>query len=165
VYVLKCVQCLIWCFEKSLEYINKLAYIQIALLGTNFCTSAKKAFYLVLRHAARFASVMVLGSAIDFIGFLCILTATTVVGYVIQVSLHADVSPLLPVVVYALVGYVVGKLYMNVFHLAIDASLQCYIAAEEMGMDDSCVPKELKNLVKHKADDKKEHEEEDNEKL
>merc|ERR1712032_1618754 len=73
VYILKCVQCLIWCFEKSLEYINKLAYIQIALLGTNFCSSAKKAFYLLLRHAARFASVVVLGSAIDFIGFLCIL--------------------------------------------------------------------------------------------
>jgi hypothetical protein len=155
VYVLKCVQCLIWCFEKSLEYINKLAYIQIALLGTNFCTSAKKAFYLVLRHAARFASVMVLGSAIDFIGFLCILSGTTVVGYLIQVHLHAEVSPLLPVLIYALVGYVVGKLYMNVFHLAIDASLQCYIAAEEMGIPDDTVPRELKRLIKVKAADKK----------
>merc|ERR1719159_137195 len=112
VYVLRCVQCLIWCFEKSLEYINKLAYIQIALLRTNFCASAKTAFYLVLRHAARFAAVLVLGSAIDLIGFLCILAATTIVGYVIQTSLHPEVSPVTPTIVYALVGYVVGKLYM-----------------------------------------------------
>merc|ERR1719428_666101 len=107
VYVLKVVQCLIWCFEKSLEYINKLAYIQIALLGSNFCSSAKKAFYLVLRHAARFASILVLGSAIDLIGFLCILSATTIVGYVIQTALHPDVSPIAPTVIYAFVGYVV----------------------------------------------------------
>jgi hypothetical protein len=155
VYVLRCVQCLIWCFEKSLEYINKLAYIQIALLGTNFCTSAKTAFYLVLRHAARFASIAVLGSAIDLIGFLCILAATTIVGYVIQTALHPDVSPIAPTVIYAFVGYVVGKLYMNVFHLAIDASLQCYIAVEEMGMDDTCVPKELKKMVNKQPTDGK----------
>jgi len=153
VYVLKCVQCLIWCFEKCLEYINKLAYIHIALLGTNFCSSAKKAFYLMLRHAARFAAVAVLGSAIDLIGFLCILAATTIVGYIIQTSLHPEVSAVTPVIIYAIVGYVVGKLYMNVFHLAIDASLQCYIAVEEMGMDDSCVPRELKRMVNKKPSD------------
>merc|ERR1711920_203699 len=90
VYVLKCVQCLIWCFEKCLEYINKLAYIQIALLGTNFCTSAKKAFYLLLRNAVRFASVAVLGSAIDFIGWVCIMVATAFLGYDIQTALHPE---------------------------------------------------------------------------
>merc|ERR1712083_1252723 len=116
----------------------------------------------VLRHATRFASVMVLGSAIDFIGFLCILAATTAIGYIIQTSMHPEVSPVTPTLVYALVGYVVGKLYMNVFHLAIDASLQCYIAVEEMGMDDSCVPKELKRLVNRKRTDEEGTDIEDN---
>ena len=37
------------------------AYIQIALMGTNFCTSAKKAFFLILRNAFRFGTVAILG--------------------------------------------------------------------------------------------------------
>ena len=38
-------------------------------------------FYLLLWHAARFASVAVLGSALDFFDFLCIRAATTTFGY------------------------------------------------------------------------------------
>ena len=36
------------------------AYIQIALMGTNFCTSAKNAFFLILRNAFRFGTVAIL---------------------------------------------------------------------------------------------------------
>ena len=46
------------------------AYIQIALMGTNFCTSAKKAFFLILRNAFRFGVVAVLGvTGLKQIGF------------------------------------------------------------------------------------------------
>ena len=38
------------------------AYIQIALMGTNFCVSAKKAFFLILRNAFRFGTVAILGA-------------------------------------------------------------------------------------------------------
>jgi hypothetical protein len=151
VIVARVVQCLVWCFEKSLEYINKLAYIQIALLGTNFCTSAKKAFYLLLRHAVRFASVAALGTAIDYVGWLAILTGTVVCGYMIQVSLYPEVSPVAPVLLYIILGHIVGSLFMNVFHLAIDASLQCFIVTEEMGIDDAHVPRELKAVCPTKA--------------
>ena len=34
--------------------------------------------------------------------------------------------------VYGLVGYIVGKLYMNVLFLSLDASLLLYLAVEEM---------------------------------
>jgi hypothetical protein len=147
VYVARAIQCCIYCFEKSLEYLNKLAYIQIALLGKNFCTSAKKAFYLVLRHFGRFAAVLLLGTALDRIGLITILSLTTFAGYCIQTTLYPEVSPLCPTLLFILNGYVVGKLYMNVFHLAIDTSLQCFIACEEMGVDAETVPKELRALV------------------
>jgi hypothetical protein len=57
VIVFKAVQCILWCFEKFIKYLNKNAYIQVALLGTNFCTSAKVAFSLILRNFARFGVV------------------------------------------------------------------------------------------------------------
>merc|ERR1712014_188487 len=89
VLILKCVQCCIWCFEKSIQFLNKNAYIQTALMGTNFCTSAKKAFFLILRNALRFGTMAVLGSVIHGIGFICIMAGTAVVGYFLMCEMHS----------------------------------------------------------------------------
>jgi len=146
-YILKCLQCCMWCFEKCMKFLNKNAYIQIALLGTPFCTSAKKAFFLILRNALRFATVAILSGVINSIGFICITVGTAVLGYIYLNAMHPEISPLFPLFVYTCVGYVVGKLYMNVFGLAVDTSLQCVIAAEELNHNGDFVPKALKNFL------------------
>merc|ERR1712096_164363 len=51
--VLKIVLCCIPCFEKCIKFLNKNAYIQIALLGKNFCSSAMEAFSLIARNFLR----------------------------------------------------------------------------------------------------------------
>lgn len=38
VFLLKCLSCCLWCFEKCMKYINKNAYIEIAIYGYSFCT-------------------------------------------------------------------------------------------------------------------------------
>lgn len=152
VLVLKILQCCIWCFEKCVQFLNKNAYIQIALLGKPFCTSAKKAFFLILRNALRFGTVAVLGNIIHGIGFLCIISGTTVSGYFIVRAMHADVSPVVPLILYACVSYLVASLYMDVFGLAVDTSLQCFLAVEESGSGQDTVPSALKNFVARKVD-------------
>lgn len=47
--VLCCFQCCFWCLEKCMKFLNKNAYIQTAIFGTAFCTSAREAFFLILR--------------------------------------------------------------------------------------------------------------------
>lgn len=47
--ILCCFQCFFWCLEKCMKFFNKNAYIQTAIFGTAFCTSAKEAFFLILR--------------------------------------------------------------------------------------------------------------------
>merc|ERR1712060_1028080 len=148
VLVLKCLQCCMWCLEKCLKFLNKNAYIQIALLGTNFCVSAKNAFYLIARNILRFGTMIVLGSIIHFIGTSVIICATGVSGYFLLQMLHPEASPMFPVLVYVAISFVVAKLYMNVFGLAVDTSLQCFIIVEEGKMSPDCVPGPLKNLVK-----------------
>eukprot|EP00929_Paragymnodinium_shiwhaense_P118702 TRINITY_DN90621_c0_g1_i1.p1 TRINITY_DN90621_c0_g1~~TRINITY_DN90621_c0_g1_i1.p1 ORF type:complete len:959 (+),score=236.38 TRINITY_DN90621_c0_g1_i1:167-3043(+) len=149
VLVLKVVQCLLWCFEKCIAFLNKNAYIQIALLGTNFCTSAKAAFFLIMRNALRFGTVCTLSSIIHSIGFAFIIISVSVVGYLVLITVHPSVSPVAPMLVYVSVGYMAGKLYMNVFGLAVDTALQCFIIVEEMGdaADLEVVPKPLKRLL------------------
>merc|ERR1719311_1646728 len=131
---------LLWCFEKCIKYLNKNAYIQVALMGTNFCTSAWNAFNLLFRNALRFGTVAVLGCVIHIIGCIFIMASTTASGYLIITAMYPEVNPTLSLIFTVAISYLVGKLYMNVFGLGVDASLQCMIAAEEMGHHGDFVP-------------------------
>jgi hypothetical protein len=139
----------LWCFEKSVKFLNKNAYIQVALLGTGFCTSAKNAFFLILRNAVRFGVLGTLGFVVHFIGKWLITAATALIGFLLLESLHGEeVSvPYVCIVVYCCIGYIMGILFMNVFGLAVDATLQCFIATEEMGIDASFIPPKLQRFV------------------
>jgi len=152
-FVLECVlkvfaYCL-WCFEKSVKFLNKNAYIQVALLATNFCVSAKNAFWLIARNAVRFGVLGSIGFIVTFIGKYLIMLATAVLGFLILEEMHSDVSavPVVCVLAYCIIGYSMGVLFMNVFGLAVDATLQCFIATEEMGIDSSFVPQKLRKFV------------------
>jgi len=151
VIVLKILQCCMWCFEKCMKFLNKNAYIQIALLGTNFCTSAKNAFFLILRNAARFGVMAILGSIISFIGCSVIVVGSTLSGYFILQLMHSTASPTMPVLIYFGLSYMIAKLFMNVFGLAVDTSLQCFIAAEEQKLDRDCIPSQLRSLLSGKG--------------
>eukprot|EP00930_Biecheleria_cincta_P047272 TRINITY_DN32732_c0_g1_i1.p1 TRINITY_DN32732_c0_g1~~TRINITY_DN32732_c0_g1_i1.p1 ORF type:complete len:942 (-),score=124.05 TRINITY_DN32732_c0_g1_i1:243-3068(-) len=143
VMVFKAIQCCLWCFEKCMKFLNKNAYIQIALMGTNFCTSAKKAFFLILRNIVRFGTVALLGSMIHMIGFLFIVVSSVGLGYLFLTALHPDVGPAVCLVVYAFTAYLVAKLFMNIFGLAVDSTLQCFLACEEMELGGDFVPSSM----------------------
>lgn len=145
--LLKVFQYALWCLEKFIKFLNKNAYIQIALRGTNFCTSAKKAFEIITQNVLRFGVVATLGRVIHYIGILCITAGTTIVGYFILRAMHEEVNPLVPLVLYAAVGYLIGKLYMSVFGMSVDTSLQCVIVAEELDHDGSFVPSALRGVL------------------
>jgi hypothetical protein len=135
-YVFKCLAYCLWCIEKCVKYLNRQAYIQLALLGKNFCRSAKHAFQLWTRNIVRFGVLAVLGSIIMYIGYVFIMAATVILGYFILQAMHEDVNVIVPIISFAAVSYLVGKLYMNVFGLAVDSMLHCFLAAEEMGEHD-----------------------------
>merc|ERR1719424_2804000 len=133
--VMKIVQCLLWCLEKCIKFINRNAYIQIALTGKPFCTSAMAGITLFARNFVRFAWVSAMGGAVNFIGLAFIVVSTAVAGYFILKALHPEVTPILPMAVYIFMAYIVGKLYMNVFHLAVGTVLHSFLCTEEMGGD------------------------------
>jgi len=145
--MLKIAQCCMWCLEKCVKFLNKNAYIQIALMGTNFCTSAKNAFQLIIRNMLRFGVVAILGTIISAIGWTVITVGTVGIGYLILQAFHPDAAPLFPMLSYFCIGYMGAMLFMNVFALAVDTSLQCFIACEEMKIAEEFVPGPLKSLV------------------
>ncbi|CAL8343390.1 unnamed protein product [Merluccius merluccius] len=52
-FILCCLKCCFWCLERFLRYMNRNAYIMVAIYGTNFCTSAREAFFLLMRNVVR----------------------------------------------------------------------------------------------------------------
>ncbi|ORZ40239.1 plasma-membrane choline transporter-domain-containing protein [Catenaria anguillulae PL171] len=72
--ILTCLQCCFYCLEKFIKFLNKNAYIMIAVNGTSFCTSARTAAELLLRNAFRLV-------AVDFVStFLLFLSKVVVAG-------------------------------------------------------------------------------------
>ncbi|XP_077833538.1 choline transporter-like protein 2 isoform X10 [Macaca mulatta] len=65
--LMTCLKCCFWCLEKFIKFLNRNAYIMIAIYGTNFCTSARNAFFLLMRNIIR---VAVLDKVTDFLFLL-----------------------------------------------------------------------------------------------
>eukprot|EP00930_Biecheleria_cincta_P085164 TRINITY_DN74574_c0_g1_i1.p1 TRINITY_DN74574_c0_g1~~TRINITY_DN74574_c0_g1_i1.p1 ORF type:complete len:817 (+),score=126.61 TRINITY_DN74574_c0_g1_i1:41-2491(+) len=147
VMVFRAIACCLWCFEKCLKFMNENAYIQVALMGTSFCTSAKNAFFLILRNAVRFGALAMLGPMISLVAMTFITCATAIAGFCILQVFSPNTNPLVPVACYVVVGYTIAKLFINVFALACDTSLQCFITAEEMHHRGDFMPSSLQRFI------------------
>mmetsp|Transcript_10027 Transcript_10027/g.8553 ORF Transcript_10027/g.8553 Transcript_10027/m.8553 type:complete len:112 (-) Transcript_10027:290-625(-) len=80
-YCLSCAKCCLRCFERFISFINRHAFVQVAMTGNSFCPSAKDAFSLFIRNAFRFGFVHGMSSFFVFIGQMLISIAATFLGY------------------------------------------------------------------------------------
>jgi Plasma-membrane choline transporter len=138
--LLCCCQCCLWCFEQCIKFMNKNAYIQTAIWGTPFCTSAREAFFLILRNFARIGSVSYVSGAVLIIGKLFISSATTALSYYMMSQHLGDELLNLwgPTLLVFLISYFVSDMFLAVFDMGISTVLQCFIADEEMFDGDQC---------------------------
>jgi hypothetical protein len=117
--------------DRFVKFINKNAYIQVALASQNFCTSAMNAFILILKHGDKFLAVSGLGNIFMFLGKMSIASLTTFIGYLIlenwaEVKDKID-SPFVPLFAVFLISYVVGAVFISVYSISADTILQCFL--------------------------------------
>ena len=131
--VVACIGCCMWCVEKCMKFLNKNAYIQTAIYGTGFCTSAKNAFWMIARNIMRVMAVNMVGDFILGIGRLFIPTVTTLVAYLaIAYQTGSSNGLVLPLAFTWLLAYFIGCMYSEIFGMSIETILNCYVADEEM---------------------------------
>ena len=134
--IICCCQCCMACIARTIEFINKHAYIQIALKGDNFCTAAWEGFGLLVRNLGRFSTLILLGSFFTFFGTLFIAGASGFIGYLVitKVSYFSDNlnSPVLPTFVMGMVGLIIGLVSMNVYGMSSDALMHSFLLDEEL---------------------------------
>lgn len=90
--VIWCMKCCFWCLEKFMKFINRNAYIMVAVYGKNFCTSARDSFFLLMRNALR---AFVLDKVTDFLLFMgkLVITGGVAIGSFF-IFTHSTESPI-----------------------------------------------------------------------
>jgi len=149
--LISCCQCILDCCARFIEFINKHAYIQIALTGESFCVAAASGFGVIVRNLGRFSALCVIGGIFQFLGKLFVASATGIIGYLMLINIQSINSqlnsPILPVVVMILFGWVVGIIFMNVYGMSQDTFLHCFICDEDTnGKTAKYAPKELQSF-------------------
>lgn len=124
------------CTERFIKFISKNAYIQMAITGKNFCSSAWNAFLLILKNALRFGTANAIGFIFNFIGVVFI---GMVNGSIVYIMLHYVPAYtglvqnwIAPSCIGIGQGLMIGIMFMSVYGFASDTILQCFLVDEEL---------------------------------
>eukprot|EP00049_Salpingoeca_infusionum_P017614 m.353687 g.353687 ORF g.353687 m.353687 type:complete len:667 (-) comp16820_c0_seq1:211-2211(-) len=140
VEVLKyCVRCCLWCLEKMMRFLNKNAYIEIAIYGYSFCTAARQALMLIAEWLASITTLNLITAFVLFICKLLVVIVTGAISYFYITQIRADLLAQLNyyAVVIAIIGivaYLLADLFLDVYDMAADTIFLCY--AEDVKRND-----------------------------
>ncbi|XP_075943869.1 choline transporter-like protein 5-B isoform X1 [Anarhichas minor] len=133
-FMLCCLKCCFWCLERFIKFINRNAYIMIAIYGKSFCTSSRDAFCLLMRNVIR---VAVLDKVTDFLLFLGKLLISGSVGVlafffftrkipVIQEEVPSLNYSWVPLVTVIFGSYMIAHGFFNVYAMCVDTLFLCF---------------------------------------
>lgn len=147
--VFKALQYVMMCFERFIKFLNRSAYITLSITGESFCSAAWHGFKMILNNFVNFGTLFVLGKIINVVGMLFIMLGTGLIGFYVMQYMRPEVNPVAPVLVYSILGWLTGNLFIGVFNLAVDTILFCMIIVEEKGYPaDDYVPPPMISIVR-----------------
>lgn len=130
-FIMKCLKCCLWCFEKCLKFLNRNAYIEIAIFGHSFCTAARKAFFLLLRNAARVFAINSVGDFVIFLGKLIIVVLCAIVATIWVKRLDDVTYWAIPVLVVSVAAWMIASIFFSVYEMTIDTLFICFVEDSE----------------------------------
>ncbi|XP_049745088.1 choline transporter-like protein 4 [Elephas maximus indicus] len=135
--IMCCFKCCLWCLEKFIKFLNRNAYIMIAIYGKNFCVSAKNAFMLLMRNVLR---VVVLDKVTDLLLFFGKLLVVGGVGVLSFFFFSGRIHGLgkdfenphlnyywLPIMTSIVGAYVIASGFFSVFSMCVDTLFLCFL--------------------------------------
>uniref|UniRef100_A0A3P8TPS4 Choline transporter-like protein n=1 Tax=Amphiprion percula TaxID=161767 RepID=A0A3P8TPS4_AMPPE len=165
-FLLCCLKCCFWCLEKFIKFLNRNAYIMVAIYGKNFCTSARDAFLLLMRNMIR---VAVLDKVTDFLLFLGKLLIVGLVGIFAffffsgRVKAFEDTAPHLhyywvPILTVVVGSYLIAHGFFSVYAMCVDTLFLCFCEDLERNDGSAARPYYMSStlheiLWKNKAED------------
>ncbi|XP_069718245.1 choline transporter-like protein 3 isoform X2 [Phaenicophaeus curvirostris] len=130
---------------------QKHAYTTTAVNGTNFCTSAKDAVFILAKNSAKLASISCFGDFILFLGKVFVV-CFTVFGGLMAFNYHRELQAwVVPLLLVGFFAYLMSHSFLSVFEVTADAMFLCF--AIDMETNDGSAEKpyfvdlELLNFV------------------
>uniref|UniRef100_A0A4W5NQ62 Choline transporter-like protein n=1 Tax=Hucho hucho TaxID=62062 RepID=A0A4W5NQ62_9TELE len=158
-FLMCCLKCCFWCLEKFIKFLNRNAYIMIAVYGKNFCVSAKNAFMLLMRNIVR---VVVLDKVTDlllFFGKLLVVGGVGVLAFFFfsgRIRLPGSNFRTemlnyywMPIIVVVVGAYLIAHGFFSVYNMCVDTLFLCFL--EDLERHDGTMQKPYymsKNLMK-----------------
>lgn len=136
--LIKYCQCYLACLERIVEYINRNAYIQIAIGGKSFCAAIKDAFSVISSNFLRFTAVSGLGAIFNFIGVVFIAAITTLLSYILikESDLAAEASsPYAPCLIIFIIAIFIARPFMHIYGQSMDAILHAFLLDEKINKE------------------------------
>jgi hypothetical protein len=146
------------CCKQMIEFINKNAYIDIAVEGdSGFCSAAKKAMQVIIQEGA---AMTILNGATYIFSVFGSLLITVGSGFIVYLIINngsyndvvgpgsvAAIPDKSSVVIVALfLAFMVSLVFMNVFDMTADTLIFCYGFDRTNGHVSSTAPMELRQL-------------------
>ncbi|KAK3037939.1 hypothetical protein RJ639_031830 [Escallonia herrerae] len=130
-------RCCLRCTEWIIKSVNRNAYIMIAITGEGFFRASEIATELIMSNILRIGKVNVIGDVILFLGKLCVSLSSALFAFLMldthkYKSAHNKISsPLFPVLVSWVLGYVVATLFFAVVEMSIDTIILSFCQDSE----------------------------------
>ncbi|GCB63397.1 hypothetical protein scyTo_0014616 [Scyliorhinus torazame] len=122
----KCCACCLCCLEKWLRFLNQNAYVATAINGTNFCTSAKEAFFLIVNNALNVTAINCFGDFLLFLGKVFVV-CFTIFGGLVAFNYNRDLNVwVIPLIMVSFFAYLMAHCFLSVFEMVVDVLFMCY---------------------------------------
>uniref|UniRef100_A0A673I1L8 Choline transporter-like protein n=1 Tax=Sinocyclocheilus rhinocerous TaxID=307959 RepID=A0A673I1L8_9TELE len=124
--MLKACICCLWCLEKCLAYLNMNAYTATAINSTNFCTSARDAFFILVENALRVAAINSVGDFVLFLGKVLIVSCTAFAG-ILSLNYQREYTVwVLPLIIVCVFSFLVAHCFLSIFEIVVDVLFLCF---------------------------------------
>eukprot|EP00656_Telonema_subtile_P028519 TRINITY_DN30_c0_g1_i3.p1 TRINITY_DN30_c0_g1~~TRINITY_DN30_c0_g1_i3.p1 ORF type:complete len:840 (-),score=167.69 TRINITY_DN30_c0_g1_i3:303-2822(-) len=129
-----CCRCCLWCLEKCMKALNKIAYVCTVINGSGFCSSACHAMGLLISNISWFAIVSgISGCMLLFGKWACAFITAGICGWWCT---YLDLSSILfPTLCCLMVAYVVASLFAEVYEMGVDTMLVCFLEIQAVECD------------------------------
>jgi len=131
VCIINGLQCLLGCIQGIVQYINKFAYIHVAMHGYSFCKAARECFDLIGRN---FFSAVIMDTITGFVLFVGKALFTAICAIITIAILDARDRPLTAVTLglTCAIAFSVLHIVSHVIGVSVDTVFVCYLEDLEM---------------------------------
>ncbi|TPX36952.1 hypothetical protein SmJEL517_g00954 [Synchytrium microbalum] len=128
-WLLACTQCCMGCIEKIVKFINREAYIEIAVYGKAFFKSAGRAFGLLTRNCLRLVAVNFVADFVIIMGRLVITIGMGFLAYFLITWQESNLQlhfMFIPALLVAFEAFLISSIFLNIYHIAVDTIFLCF---------------------------------------